>query len=263
MNDFLNLLGLAEEIVVLTESKSLLEKPKRKAANEQQVRLEQKFKESRDRLIDGLLSSPNGHAEAYSVAENAIAEIRATCDSSWLPALDYTSNNLLPKLRKEADRDPRVRKAIKAIPWFLAGAVFVAYFSVRFLSATPINHDFSTKEGIKERASALEKVIRYEDAMDTHVRRGGWIKGILFWPIEPTESEVKGASQFAGLANSAQQVVVDEFNCPAVYRGGDKIPQEHLDYLSKMADYLREPNVKWREPAIVTAVDAARAIGKC
>ena len=32
--------------------------------------------------------------------------------------------------------------------------------------------------------------------MDTRVRRGGWLKGIILWPAEPTEEEIKFASEF-------------------------------------------------------------------
>jgi hypothetical protein len=100
--------------------------------------------------------------------------------------------------------------------------------------------------------------------MNTHVRKGGWLKGILFWPIEPTEDEIKGASEFAALAYEAQQVSVERFNCSTIARGdGNRPSPEELSYLAGVADYLRGTKVQWKEPPVLTAVDAAKAVGKC
>ena len=261
---FDQLLELAAGLVALADAESTLDKREWKAAKEQHDSLEAKFKEVRNKYVDVLLSAPEGHEQAYDLVATDIAAIRANCDSSWEPAVNYVSDELLPYLHKEAGRDPRVRKAIKAMPWVLGGIAVVAYFAIRFLSATPINHALETKEGIQERAAAVVKLLRYDDWMDTHVRKGGWLKGILLWPIEPTEAEIKGASEFVALAYEAQQVSVEQFNCPAIQRGyGNKPSQEELDYLSESADYLRGPNVEWKEPPVVTAVDAAKVVGKC
>lgn len=263
-NYFDQLLELAAGIVALADAESTLDKREWKAAKEQHDGLEAKFKEVRNKYVDVLLREAEGHEQTYNLVAADIAAIRANCDPSWEPAVNYVSDELLPYLLKEAARDPRVRKAIKAMPWILGGLAVVAYLAIRFLSATPINHGLETKEGIKERAAAVVKLLRYDDWMDTHVRKGAWLKGILLWPIEPTEAEIKGASEFAALAYEAQQVSVERFNCPAIQRGyGNKPSQEELDYLSKTADYLLAYNVEWKEPPIVTALDAAKVFGKC
>lgn len=263
-NYFNQMLELASEIVALADAESTLDKRDRKKAKERYETLEAEFKEVRTKYVDDLLGTPDGHDQAYDMVASDIATIRESCDPSWIPAVDYVADNLLPRLEKEAKRDPRVRKAIKAMPWVLGGIAVVAYFAIRFLSATPVNHALETREGIQERAAAIEKLLRYDDWMDTHVRRGGWMKGILLWPIEPTEAEIKAASEFASLAYEAQQVAVDQFNCPAIPRGyGDRPSQEELDYLSATAGYLRGANVEWRKPPVVTAVDAAKVVGSC
>lgn len=263
-NYFDQLLDLAAKIVALADAESTLNKREWKAAKEQHDSLEAKFGEVRNKYVDVLLGTPDSHDQVYdSVAAN-IAELRANCDPSWISTVDFVSDKLLPHLQKEAGRDPRVRTAIKAMPWALGGIALIAYFAIRFLSATPINHAFETKEGIQERAAAVEKLLRYDDWMDTHVRKGGGLKGILMWPIEPTEVEIKGASEFVALAYEAQQVSVEQFNCPAIPRGyGNKPSKEELNYLSETAGYFRAPNIQWKKPPVVTVVDAAKMVGKC
>jgi hypothetical protein len=49
--------------------------------------------------------------------------------------------------------------------------------------------------GVRQRTAALEKVLDYDDSMDTKVRRGGWLKGILFWPAKPTDEEIGYAGE--------------------------------------------------------------------
>ena len=193
-----------------------------------------------------------------------IAEVRAKSDPSLLPTVDYVSQNLLPYLKNEAARDPKTRKIIKAIPWVLGGAAIIAYYVVRFSSAIPIEHALATKAGIQERAAAVEKLLRYDELMETHVRRGGWVKGILFWPVEPTDAEIKGASEFAALAFQAHTVSVEQFGCPEISRGSDSIPSKsELDFLDKTAEYLRAPATYWKDPPIDTAVEAAKVFGHC
>ena len=261
---FDQLLELAASIVALQDAESALDKREWKAAKEQHDSLESKFREVRNEYVDALLERPEGHDQAYDSVVADIEEMRANCDSSWIPAVSYFSDNLLPYLQKEAGRDPRLRKAIKAMPWVLGVISVVAYFAVRFLSATPIDHAIETREGIQERAAAVGKLLRYDDWMDTHVRKGGLFKGILLWPIEPTEAEIQGATEFASLAFEAQQVSVEQFGCPVIPRGFENKPsKEELVYLSETADYLRDAKVQWKEPPVATAVDAAKSFGNC
>jgi hypothetical protein len=263
-NQFLILLALAEEIVNLGDVLNTVDKRERRAAKEKRDGLEAKFKEIRDKYIDALLGTQEGHDKAYDIMMNNIEELRKIDMPSWNPAINYLSDNMLPKLQKEASRDPKVRKAIKAVPLVLGGVVLVGYFALRFLSATPINHQIETTEGIQERAAALEKLIRYDDLMDTQVRRGAWLKGIMFWPIEPTEAEIKGASRFASLAYAAQQLSAEQFGCSAIPRANGGGPsKEELKYLSDVAEYLRDPNLKWKRPPVSTVVDAAIFVRKC
>ncbi len=258
------LLDLAAGIVALENAEGSLNKRELKSAKERHDVLEAKFTEVRNKYVDLLLGTLEGHDLSYDLVAGEIAKIRVGCDPSWNPAIEYVSSNLLPYLQKEASRDPRVRKMIKAAPWIIGVIAIIAYFGIRLLSATSINHTLETKEGIQERAAAVEKLLRYDDWMDTHVRKGGWIKGILMWPIKPTEAEIKGASEFAALAYEAQQVNFERINCPTIPGGGvDTASKEEIDYLAKVAEYLLGPHIQWQEPPVVTVLDAAKVAGKC
>jgi hypothetical protein len=147
--------------------------------------------------------------------------------------------------------------------WGLGGAAVATYFAFRFLSATPIESPADTQKGIQERAAAIEKVLRYDDWMDTRARRGGWLKGILLWPIKPSEQELKGASEFASLAYEAQAVSVEQFNCTAVAGGGEVPSEAEVKYLGQMAELLLSPEIKWQDPPVMTALEAAKSLGNC
>ncbi|MCZ4343751.1 hypothetical protein O4H52_19230 [Sphingomonadaceae bacterium G21617-S1] len=261
---FERLLELAASITTIADAEGSLDKREWKKAKEQQDAFKAEFKEIRDRFVDVLLSTPEGQGSAYEQVSSSIAEVYANCDPSWHRAVQYLSDELLPYLEKEAARNPRTRKLIKALPWALGAVAIIAYFMVRFLSATPIDHPLESKEGILERAAAVQKLLRYDDWMDTHVRKGGWLKGIMLWPIEPSENEVKGATEFAGIAYAANEFSVQRFGCSALARGyGDKPSKDELDYLSEMAEYLHQPNLAWKKPPIITLLDAAKAARKC
>lgn len=263
-NYFEQMLDLAADIVLLADAEAHLEMRDWKKAKERHDNLEVQFKDVRKKYVDALLDTSDDNAAVYPAAARHIEQLKATCDPSWLPAVSYAADSLLPYLEKEASRDPRLRMAAKAAPWVLAGIGIVAYFGVRFWSVTPIVHTIETKEGITERAAAIVKLLRYDDWMDTHVRKGGLFKGVVFWPIEPNDDEIKGASEFAGLAFEAQQFSVEKFSCSAIPRGYDKTPsKEELEYLEQVAEYLQGASVKWNVTPAFTVVDAARAVGKC
>lgn len=260
---FDEMLEIAAAVTQLADAEGSLNKREWKKAKEQHDHFEAKFIEVRNKYIDVLLATPEGHAKAYELVRASLEEIKTTCDPSWAAAVQYTSDKLLPKLQKESSRDPRTRTAIKAAPWVLGGLAVIAYFGVRFWAATPITHSLETKDGIQERAAALVKLIRYDDGMQTHVRKGGWLKGILLWPIEPTEEEIKGAAELAGLEFEAQKIASTQFGCQIVYRSQGTPSKDELKYLKETAEYLRNPTVKWDEKPVFTAITAARSVGKC
>src|SRR3546814_2242053 len=107
--------------------------------------------------------------------------------SDWIS--DVCSSDLF--LQKEAKKSPAYRKAMKMMPWVIAAVCVVAYFGLRLFSAVDVSAPIASREGVVQRAAAMEKYVRYDDFMHTEVRKGGWLKGIMFWPIEPSDAEMK------------------------------------------------------------------------
>lgn len=213
-----------------------------------------------DRYIDGLLANSEWRGKAVEEVEASIAEFREQGDAGWLPALEYLEENFLPKLRREASRSPNTRKAIKAAPWAVGAVVILLYFGIRFTSGTPVSAPLESRAGIEQRAAAIEKVIRYDDWMDTRVRRGGMFKGILLWPIEPSQSEIEAAAEFAGLVLQGQNYAT---GCGAVIGAADELSDEQIDMVGEVAEYVRAESTVWRDPPVQTVLDGLEQAPSC
>src|SRR3546814_20852323 len=89
------------------------------------------------------------------------------------------------------------------MPGVFVAVCVVAYFGLRLCIAVDVSAPIASREGVVQRAAAMEKYVRYDDFMHTEVRKGGWLKGIMFWPIEPSDAEMTAAAEFAGLTLGA------------------------------------------------------------
>ena len=97
--------------------------------------------------------------------------------------------------------DPKAQHAEKSRRtgggWWIAIVAFaITMLSLKWYWLIDVNAPMESTAGIAQRAATLEKLLDYDDSMDTRVRKGGWLKGIIFWPAEPTEEEIKHASEF-------------------------------------------------------------------
>jgi hypothetical protein len=176
-----------------------------KAGKDEWEAQKQHFNKLRAEYVDVLLGDDAARKDVADEVQGQLTSFRDEADPSWYPALEYTQDNLMPYLTKEAGRSPRMRKARKAAPFAVAALIAAIYFGTAIFSETPVTQAIETREGIRQRAAAAEKVIRYDDWMDTRVRRGGWVKGFLLWPIEPGPAEIRGAGEFVGLVLASQQ----------------------------------------------------------
>lgn len=59
-------------------------------------------------------------------------------------------------------------------------AIVIIIFSLKWYWLVEVNQPIETTKGVVQRAGTLEKLLDYDDSMDTHVRRGVWLKGIYF-----------------------------------------------------------------------------------
>ncbi|MEO8176403.1 MAG: hypothetical protein ABI626_07055 [Sphingomicrobium sp.] len=218
------------------------------------------FNKQRDEFIDTLLEDESSHDTAVNDLEVHIADLRERADPSWYPAIDYTQNNVLPELRKQARRSPKLRKALKRAPWVAGALVVVAYFAVRLFSGVSVDAEIATKEGLQQRAAAVAKAIRYDDWMATHVRRGGMFKGLLLWPIEPNAAELKGAAEFVGLVIEGQQYAS---GCGSVRPYGTHLTDDQIKIIGEVADYVRSDKVVWEQPPVTAIVKGLEHATAC
>lgn len=255
------LLKLADRIVELDQMESELSGTSDwKVAKAEYEASQRQFETLGDEYIDGLLASDEMRGKAVEDVEVSIAEFREHGDPSWQPALAYFEDNFLPKLRKEAARSPHTRKAIKALPWALGALVVALYFGIRIFSGTPVAAPLESREGLEQRAAATEKVIRYDDWMGTRVRRGGWLKGIMLWPVEPTESEIDGAAEFVALVIEGQGYAG---GCGAVRGSADGLSDAQIDMIGEVAEYVRADSTVWKDPSVETVLDGLEQATRC
>jgi hypothetical protein len=221
---------------------------------------QEQFNKLRAEYVDALFGDDAPGDSVPDDVQRELASLRDEADPSWYPAIDYTQENLLPFVKKEAGKSPRMRKALRAAPYAAAATALVFYFGVALFSGTPVTEAIETREGIKQRAAAAEKVIRYDDWAGTRVRRGGWLKGILLWPIEPDPYEIKGAGEFIGLVLEAQQYAK---GCGSVVGYGDSLSDEQIRMVRGVADVVQRDDLQWKDPAPMTLVAALESVKPC
>ena len=261
-----DLLELAAGIMQLDADEASLGKGREwKEAKKQYEAAVGLFNSKRKDFVDSLLVK----GEDWSAIPDSVAEelegIQAGADASWHPAIQYTRENLLPFLTKEADRSPVVRDIIKWTPTALGIVVAIAYFGIRLTSNVDVTAPIETKLGIQQRAAAAEKVIRYDDLMGTHVRRGGWLKGIMLWPIEPDEAEIKGAGDFVSLALEGYDALTQKQEiCGTLVAGdGDKLSKDQISFIDDVAEHMRRDDTKWDAPPVLTVLQPIKAKFPC
>lgn len=255
------LLQIAVTIMELDDLENeLTDKSEWRAAKKQYEAQQEEFDRLRNEFVDGLLSGNGPHETIVDDVTAQIEEVRQRADPSWYPAIDYTSDNLLPYLQKEARKSPGLRKVQKAAPFVAGALVIIAYFGVRIFAATPVTESIDSRLGLQQRSAAAEKAIRYDDWSGTRVRRGGWLKGILFWPIEPTETEIQSAAEFVTVVLEGQQYAE---GCGSVTGYGDSLSDSQIDMISEVADYIQDDSVVWEDPPVFTILRGLESASAC
>jgi hypothetical protein len=145
------------------------------------------------------------------------------------------------------------------------GIVAAVYFTIRFTSGLEISQPLESKLGIQQRAAALEKTLRYNDWMHTRVRRGGWVKGILLWPIEPTEAEMNGSREFVTLSYQAHDFLFRRGDVCGGPAGGDSRGRSDSQnkFLLRIVEYIQNDQAEWKEPAILTLLPPIQKAYPC
>jgi hypothetical protein len=122
--------------------------------------------------------------------------IKEVADESWHVAIEDVKERLVTLAKKESKKSPTRRKVEKNGWWITILLIGIVVVSLKWYWLVNVSDPIETSAGVAQRAATLEKLLDYDDTMDTRVRRGGWLKGILLWPAEPTEEEIKYAAEF-------------------------------------------------------------------
>ena len=256
-----DLVRIAARIIQLDQLEGeLTDKREWQAGKDEWEARKEQFHKLRAEYVDALLGDAAPSDGVVDEVQGQLTSLREGADPSWNPAFDYTQENLLPYLTKEAGKSPRMRKAWKVAPFVAAALAAVVYFGIAIFSGTPVTEGIDTRKGLQQRAAAFEKVVRYDEFMGTHIRKGGWLKGILFWPIEPDPYEIKGAAEFAGLAVEGQPYAK---GCGSVADNGNTLSKEQISMVSDVADYIQREDVRWEEPPLLTVVTGLERADKC
>ena len=261
-----DLLELAAGIMQLDAAEASLGKGREwKEAKKQYEAAAEEFKSKRKDYVNTLLIKGEDWSGIPDCVASELDGIEAAADATWHPAIQYTRDNLLPELTKEAGKSPLLRDVIKWTPTALGVAAAIAYFGIRLTSGVDVTAPIESRLGLQQRAAAAEKVIRYDDWMGTHVRRGGWLKGIMFWPIEPNEAETKGAGQFVSIALEGYDALVQQRQiCGTLVAGyGDKLSKEQISFTDDIAEEIQKDDVQWQSPPVMTILQPIKAKFPC
>lgn len=260
------LLELAAEIMNLDAAEASLGKGREwKEAKARYEAAVETFKSKRKSYVDAILVKGAEWSGIPDVVASELNEFEANADPSWHPAIGYTRDNLLPHLTKEAGRRPWMRDVIRWTPAALGAVAVVAYFGIRLTSGTEVTAPLETQLGLQQRASAAEKVIRYDGWMGTHVRRGGWAKGILFWPIEPSDAEIAGAGEFVSLTLEGYDVLTqrEEICGDLVADFNGKLSKGQINFVDDIAEDIQRDDLKWQTPPVLTILQPIKAKFPC
>lgn len=163
--------------------------------------LDQRLNEACEKLIRGSVEGWTNTTPLASVVARDIEQLKEVADSSWFPAIDDVSARLVTIAKRETSKSPARRKIEKYAAVFAFAGCLLFYFGLKWFWLIDVSSSIETVNGVVERSAAFEKAIDYDDLMHTRVRKGGLLKGLVFWPAKPTEDEITSASEFVGAAS--------------------------------------------------------------
>ena len=209
LDGLLPLLEQSKSIIALQAAltdESLTESEKKKISGLLKE-AESKFNSTGRKLIYWAFSSKDQFPN-FSTIDEAVDSMMAAFviyldKESEEPLTNEAIRAAWPKLKeiaaKEGTRSPFRRKVEHFGPMIIGVAVFLIYFGVRGYFQLPTFDSLETRQELIYGYDAVHKAEFFDNAMNVHVRKGGWLKGILFWPIEPTDKEIAMGAEFLGL----------------------------------------------------------------
>jgi hypothetical protein len=235
---------------------------------EQRTELNGSYVQALETFVDDLLTGQRSAERATREVNHDLDEISSLSDPELHSIYDKIRYDIINRIEEEAGPKPwqqTVQTRLVGLGGVLLVVLLAAgYFGLRQYSTTPVTARLETKAGIEQRANALAKVLRYEDWGSGAGRRGGFIKNILLWPIEPTKAEIDGASELGGLIFAGAGRLRDlREACNLPVPSGETIGDEEITLLQRVTTHLRAEQVQWKNPPAMTVLDPIRAAYPC
>jgi hypothetical protein len=215
-----------------------------------QLKVQNSFNSQRNKIVYDLLHRVPNADDARGAVSHDFNTIRADTPDHFAGVVDYVEDELFNRIEAEGRKSPLHRRVIRWTP-VAVGAIIVAfYFGMRLYAALPIDRPIDAREGIEQRAAAFKKVMRHQEWTDT--RRHRLVAELLAWPISPTETESKGAAEFAGLVLGGRSALAQSKAICGAPDANAPIDDADIRMVDGVADYIRQPNVKWLTPPAFT-----------
>ncbi len=231
------------------------------------IDLEDYEEKLREKCKDFIIENYTGWDTLKELEEkisNDIATLRENAHESWGSTINRLETEFFAFAKTYGSKSKTRRQLERHAPWASIVIVLTVYFSIRLFSAVQVTDGIQETQGFLQHHNAFEKVLRYDDWMDTRVRRGGIFKSLIFWPIKPSDDEVLIASKYLVLV-----VEISDY----LQSAGKICPTQQLDFsddlltASFFSDYLSEqkyPHDKIEEKnSIIFIGDALTRIFPC
>lgn len=229
--------------------------------------MEEKLSNEICELINRNLDSSSSEQPLSEFLAADLDTVKEAVNNSWHLAIDDVKARLLEQANKESRKSPLRRKIEKNGWWIIILAIIVITVSLKWYWLVDINKSLDEPVGVIQRASALEKLIDYDDSMDTRVRRGGFFKSIFLWPAEPTEEEIKYASEFLWISVDVYDLLREQgIVCGAnlSHNSNDEKYKDEIAIAQVVIDYINNtPNAVDAESGTLLLMDAYIAKFPC
>jgi hypothetical protein len=180
----------------------------------------------------------------------------------WHGIVDEVSEQVMHRIDRESTKSPLLRKAIRWSPVAFTASLVVAYLVVAVTQTVKIDQPLESQIGLVQRAKAAQKALRYDDWMPNRRR---WVAELLFWPISPSEEELKGAREFVGLVLDGHAVLVEnKMICGELINGsGQSLSDEQVKLIGDVATYLQQDKVSWSQRPVMTVLEPIKTAFPC
>lgn len=186
-------------LAIEQSKKELASNPSSERASELEKSIQDlggKIYEKSTALINKTVDQWSSKEPLSSFLSVELEALKTSADASWHSAIDDVKKRLINLADIEAKKSPIRRKIEKNAVGILIVLVVAIVLSLKWHWLIEVDEPIEASTGVVQRAKVLEKVLEYDHSMGVFVRRGGWLKGIIYWPIEPTDDEIKHASEF-------------------------------------------------------------------